>query len=152
MQGFQLHVHILTRVYRSDPFHVFNSPEQLFASQRIDRVMTMKCSYCREHAGWFTRVCADCRRLLDIYKKHEGQIGPLQFFDLFIGTGLPREKIEAFLAADPRGEGSVKDRILADMSTELLGAMGVRAPQSAHDVKRLREKGEWQHLGERPKE
>jgi hypothetical protein len=112
----------------------------------------MKCRYCLEQAGWFARICTDCRRLLDIYKKHEGHIGPLQFLDLFIETGLPREKIEAFLAADPYGEGSVRDRILADMSTELLGAMGVHAPQRAHDVKRLREKGEWQNLGERPKE
>jgi len=112
----------------------------------------MKCRYCQERAGWFTRVCQDCRRLLAIYEAHKGQIGLLQFLDLFIATGLPREKIEAFLAADPRGEGSVKDRILADMSTELLGAMGMNAQQSAQDVKRLREKGSWQGLGERPKE
>jgi hypothetical protein len=90
--------------------------------------------------------------LLAIYEAHKGQIGLLQFLDLFIETGLPREKIEAFLAADPHGEGSVKDRILADMSTELLGAMGVSAPQSAQDVKRLRERGTWRGLGERPKE
>jgi len=90
--------------------------------------------------------------LLAIYEAHKGQIGLLQFLDLFIETGLPREKIEAFLAADPHGEGSIKDRILADMSTELLGAMGVNAQQSAQDVKRLRERGTWRGLGERPKE
>lgn len=98
------------------------------------------------------RICADCKGLLDIYEKHTGQVSPLQLLDLFIQTGLPREKIETFLQADPRGKGSVKDRILADMSTELLGAMGVHAPQSAQDVKRLREKGEWQNMGERPQE
>jgi hypothetical protein len=38
------------------------------------------------------------------------------------------------------------------MSTQLLGAMGVNARQSAEDVKRLREKGLWQGMGERPKE
>ena len=112
----------------------------------------MKCSYCQERAGWVTRVCQDCRRLLAIYEAHKGQIGLLQFLDVFIETGLPREKIEAFLAADPRGKGSVKDHILADVSTELLGAMGVNAQQSAQDVKRLRQKGTWQGLGERPKE
>ena len=112
----------------------------------------MKCGYCREWAGWLTKVCADCRRLLDIYEAHKGQGGFLQFLDLFIETGLPREKIEAFLAADPRGEGSVKDRILADMSTELLGAMGVNTRQSAQDVKRLRERGTWRNLGERSKD
>lgn len=112
----------------------------------------MKCGYCQERAGWFSRVCADCQRLLRIYETHRGEIGFLQFLDLCIETGLPREKIEAFLAADPRGEGSVKDRILADMSTELLGALGVRSQQSARDVKRLREKGTWHTMGERPKE
>ena len=112
----------------------------------------MKCSYCQERAGWFARICQDCQRLLAVYEANQGQIGLLQFLDLFIETGLPREKIEAFLAADPRGEGSIKDHILADMSTELLGAMGVNARQSARDVKSLREKGSWRGLGERPKE
>jgi hypothetical protein len=112
----------------------------------------MKCVYCQARAGWFSKVCTDCQRLLSIYQAHKGQIGLLQFLDLFIATGLPREKIEAFLDADPRGEGSVKDCILADMSTELLGAMGVNAQQSAQDVKRLREKGMWRGMGDKPKE
>ena len=112
----------------------------------------MKCDYCQERAGWFSKVCAECQRLLNLYETHKGQLGLLQFLDLFIETGLSREKIEAFLAADPRGEGSVKDHILADMSTELLGAMGVNARQGAADVKRLREKGTWKGTGERPKE
>jgi len=112
----------------------------------------MKCVYCQERAGWFSKVCADCQRLFSIYEAHKGQIGLLQFLDLFIATGLPREKIEVFLDADPRGEGSMKDRILADMSTELLGAMGVNARQSAQDVKRLREKGTWREMGDKPKE
>lgn len=112
----------------------------------------MKCSYCQERAGWFSRVCTDCQRLLAIYETHKGQIGLLQFLDFFIETGLSQEKIETFLDADPRGGGSIKDRILADMSTELLGAMGVSAQQRAEDVKRLREKGNWRGMGERPKE
>jgi len=111
----------------------------------------MKCSYCQERAGWFARICAECQRLLDIYDLHKGQLGLLQFLDLFIEMGLPRKKIEAFLNADLRGEGSIKDHILADMSTQLLGAMGINARQSAEDVKRLREKGLWRGMGERPK-
>jgi hypothetical protein len=112
----------------------------------------MKCRYCQEQAGWFSRVCTDCQRLLAIYEAHKGQIGLLQFLDLFIETGLPRQKIETFLDANPGGEGSAKDHILADMSTELLGAMGVNTRQSAEDVKRLREKGNWRRMGEPPKE
>lgn len=112
----------------------------------------MKCRHCRERAGWFTRVCTDCQRLLAIYDLHKGQLGLPQFLDLFIETGLSRQKIEAFLDSDLNGEGSVKDHILADMSTQLLGAMGVNARQSAEDVKRLRERGIWRGMGERPKE
>ncbi len=110
----------------------------------------MKCRYCQDRINWFRRVCADCQRLLDIYTVHKGQIGLLQFLDLFIETGLPREKVEAFMNADPKGEGSVKDQITADMSTELLSAMGVNVPQTAQDVKNLRGQGNWQKMDERP--
>ncbi len=112
----------------------------------------MKCRYCQDRASWFRRVCADCQRLLAIYTAHTGQIGLLQFLDLFIETGLSREKVEAFMNADPKGEGSVKDQITADMSTELLGAMGVNVPQTAQDVKNLRDQGNWQKMDERPEE
>ena len=112
----------------------------------------MKCRYCQDRASWFRRVCADCQRLLVIYTAHKGQIGLLQFLDLFIETGLSREKVEAFMNADPKGEGSVKDQITADMSTELLGAMGVNVPQTARDVKNLRDQGNWQKMDERPEE
>ncbi len=112
----------------------------------------MRCRYCHERAGWFRRVCADCRRLLAIYTRHQGQLGLLQFLDLFINTGLPQEKIEAFMNADPNGQGSVKDQITADMSTELLGAMGVNVRQTADDVKQLRRQGNWRGMGERPDE
>ena len=76
----------------------------------------------------------------------------LQFLDLVIETGLSREKIEAFMNADRHGKGSVKDQITADMSSELLVAMGIRGEQTAHDVKQLREKDNWQRMGERPEE
>ena len=76
----------------------------------------------------------------------------LQFLDLFIETGLSREKIEAFMNADPHGYGSVKDQITADMSTELLAAMGISVKQTAQDVKQLRQKDNWQRMGERTEE
>ncbi len=76
----------------------------------------------------------------------------LQFLDLFIETGLSREKIEAFMNTDPHGDGSVKDQITADMSTELLAAMGIPVRQTAQDVKHLREKDNWQRLDERTEE
>src|SRR5437667_5031669 len=105
--------------------------ERLSVSSRRGRLPDMKCGYCREWAGWLTKVCADCQRLLDIYEAHKGQVGFLQFLDLFIETGLPREKVDSVLAADPRGEGCVKDRILAAMTTEELGPRVAEQRQSA---------------------
>ena len=112
----------------------------------------MRCAYCQERAGWFKRMCADCQRLHELYVQQRGQLGLLQFLDVCIETGLPREKIEAFLNADPHGNGSVKDQMTADMSTELLGAMGIRVQQTAQDIKRLRQKGVWQRMNEKPEE
>ncbi len=112
----------------------------------------MKCAYCQERAGWFKRLCEDCQHLHALYTQQRGQLDLLQFLDVCIETGLPREKIEAFMNADPYGGGSIKDQITADMSTELLGAMGIRVQQTAHDVKRLRQRGVWRGMGEKPEE
>ena len=112
----------------------------------------MKCAYCLERAGWFKKTCTDCQRLHEIYTQHRGHIGLLQFLDLFIETGLSRKKIEAFMYADPHGKGSIKDQITADMSSELLGAMGIRVQQTAQDVKQLRDRGAWQRMDEKPEE
>ena len=112
----------------------------------------MKCAYCRERAGWFKRICKDCQRLHEMYTQQRGQLSLLQFLDICIETGLPREKIEAFMNADPHGNGSVKDQITADMSSELLGAMGIRVQQTAQDVKHLRNKGVWQRMDKKPEE
>ncbi len=76
----------------------------------------------------------------------------LQFLDLFVEKGLSREKIEAFMNADPHGDGSIKDQITADMSSELLAAMGIHVKQTAQDVKQLRKKDNWQRMGERTEE
>ena len=54
--------------------------------------------------------------------------------------------------ADPHGNGSVKDQITADMSSELLGAMGIRVQQTAQDVKHLRNKGVWQRMDKKSEE
>ena len=76
----------------------------------------------------------------------------LEFLDLFIETGVSRTKIEAFLDAEPRGMVCVKDQILADMSGEILGALGIRSEQSPEDVRRLRKDGFWKNMNMRPRE
>ena len=69
-----------------------------------------------------------------------------------LSTGASREHIEVFLAADPVGAGSMRDQIAADMTNQLMGALGQLPQQTAGNVKRLRERGTWISFGERPRE
>lgn len=69
----------------------------------------------------------------------------------FLASGVDRSKIERFLAAEPeRGRGTVRDLIAADMSNQLLDALGQSAGQSGADAKRLRERGTWRTYDRRP--
>jgi hypothetical protein len=66
-------------------------------------------------------------------------------------TGASAEKIERFLDAEPRpGCGTVRDLIAAEMSNQLLAALGQRPTQSGADAKRLRERGAWRGYDQRP--
>ncbi len=87
------------------------------------------------------RQCDDCGVLLDVYARHRGEVGLSQLLDRFIASGVPRAKIEAVLAADPNGRGSMRDQVTADMANRLLADMGVAPRQTAADVRRLRERG-----------
>lgn len=72
--------------------------------------------------------------------------------ELFIATGAPRHAIERFLNADVDGAGAVRDQIAADMTNQLLHAFGQSERQTARDVERIRRRGAWVHLGQRPRE
>lgn len=72
--------------------------------------------------------------------------------DLFIASGASRERIEGFLNADPHGTGPIRDQIAADMTNQLMEALGHRSRQNARDVKRIRERGGWMVLDRRPRE
>ena len=72
--------------------------------------------------------------------------------DLFIASGAPQHKVERFLDADPQGTGSARDQIAADMANDLMSAFGRAGRQTPREVKRLRERGAWVHLGQRPRE
>jgi hypothetical protein len=111
----------------------------------------MTCRYCREAAGWWRRRCEACSQLAELFEKHRGaDFGT--FMDMFVATGLPAAKIERFLAADPDGDGTIRDHIAADMTNELMRALGNDTRQSAADVKRIRERGNWVNLDRRPTE
>ena len=67
-----------------------------------------------------------------------------QLLAAFAASGIPAAKVERFLAAEPeRGRGTIRDLIAADMSNQLLDALGQPAAQTGADVKRLRERGTW---------
>jgi hypothetical protein len=86
-----------------------------------------------------------------VFTAHRGtDIGTLM--DLFIATGVSRDKVEKFLGADGTAGGSVRDQIAADMANQLLQALGQRARQTAGSVRRIRERGNWVGLDQRPRE
>ena len=70
----------------------------------------------------------------------------------FVQTGASHAKIETFLDADPFGRGSVRDQIAADMTNDVMEALGRRQRQSVDDIKRIRARGNWIGLDQRPRE
>ena len=67
-----------------------------------------------------------------------GKVGFGEFLDGLEQTGVARQKIMAFLKADPDGQGSVQDQVTAEMTTELMKVMGISGQQTAEEVKRIR--------------
>ena len=75
-----------------------------------------------------------------------------KMMELFIASGAPREKVDSFLLADLDGAGAVRDRIAADMTNDLLRALGHTGRQPAGEVERIRRRGRWLVLDRRPPE
>jgi hypothetical protein len=71
----------------------------------------------------------------------------------FEATGIDPADVERFLDAEPSKDGgSIRDQIAADMSNQLLEALGQRTEQTGAEVKRLRERGQWRTYDQRPPE
>lgn len=98
-----------------------------------------RCAYCRERSGFWSRVCADCKKLIACVQELRGRVGYGQFLDGLERTGVAKEKIMAFLKADPDGSGSIQDQVTAEMTSELMKVMGISGRQSAEEVKRIRD-------------
>lgn len=98
-----------------------------------------KCLYCQEKAGWFKPVCKDCQGMLDAI----GRLGPSFSFrdmlDALMATRASNEKIERFLEADIKGQGSIRDLITARMTNELARTVGQPTDTDADKVRRIRE-------------
>ena len=100
------------------------------------------CQYCGERAGLLRRCCRDCRRLEEQAKAYGGQVGFSELLDRLEETGVHPDKIMRFLKANPDGRGSVRDRMTADMTNELLHIMGINERQTPDDVERIRKSGD----------
>src|SRR5262249_37392223 len=98
-----------------------------------------RCLYCGERAGFWTRMCADCKKLMACFEELGGRVGYGEFLDGLEATGVAREKIMVFLKADPNGSGSIQDQVTAEMTTELMKVMGISGRQTADEVKRIRD-------------
>jgi hypothetical protein len=110
----------------------------------------MRCRLCGDPAGWWRRRCAGCRLLWQAWLEH-GQHGMRRLLDAFLATGASPAKIERFLDAEPNpGGGTIRDLMAAEMSNQLLAALGQPATQSGRDTKRLRKRGAWRAYDRRP--
>lgn len=97
-----------------------------------------RCVYCGDRSRLWTKVCADCRKLLARVDELKGRVGYGEFLDGLEHTGVAKEKIFVFLKADPEGKGSVQDQVTAEMTSELMQVMGLKGSQSPENVKQIR--------------
>jgi hypothetical protein len=100
--------------------------------------MMARCVYCGDPAGLLARLCGDCKTLMARVEETRGRVGYGEFLDGLERTGVAKEKIMAFLKADPEGKGSVQDQVTADMTSELMKVMGIPGRQTPTEVKRIR--------------
>lgn len=71
--------------------------------------------------------------------------------EAFQATGVSPEKLQSFLEGEPEpGKGNVRDLIAADMTNQLLGALGQKGDQTGTGVRSLRERGGWKGLDRPP--
>jgi hypothetical protein len=111
----------------------------------------MRCRLCRRPAPWFRRRCATCAALWNAYASNRGA-SPREMMALFAATGAASEHIDLFLQSDPDGAGTIRDRIAAEMTNQLLEALGQVRRQTPEEVRRLRERGLWKRYDQRPEE
>jgi len=104
------------------------------------------CIYCGGRAGFWSKICAECKKLLARVGELRGRVGYGEFLDGLEQTGVSKEKILVFLKADPDGKGSMQDQVTAEMTSELMKVMGLKGSQTPEEVRRIR-----RTIGKEPK-
>ena len=105
-----------------------------------------RCAYCGGRAGFWSKICVECKKLLARVGELRGRVGYGEFLDGLEQTGVSKEKILVFLKADPDGKGSMQDQVTAEMTSELMKVMGLKGSQTPEEVKRIR-----RTIGKEPK-
>lgn len=98
-----------------------------------------RCVYCGDRAGLWSKKCRECKKLLSRVEELRGRVGYGELLDGLEATGVSKEKIMAFMTADPHGQGSIRDQVTAEMTTELMKVMGMSGSQTPQGVRRIRE-------------
>lgn len=97
-----------------------------------------RCVYCGSKAGFWSKICRDCQKLWARVRELRGQVSYGKFLDGLETTGVAKERIIAFLQADPYGKGSIQDQVTAEMASELMQVMGLKGSQTPQEVERIR--------------
>ena len=104
-----------------------------------------RCVYCEERAGFISRVCKDCRKLVACIKDLEASFGYRQLLDALLDTGVHPDKVERFMDADPDKTGSLNQQVTARMTNELMKDLGQPTEMKAEHVREIQvriERGE----------
>lgn len=99
-----------------------------------------RCVYCGERAGFISRVCKDCRKLVARVKKLGPSFGYRQLLDTLLESGVKPDKVERFLEADPDRTGSLNEHVTARMTNELMKDLGQPTEMKAEHVREIRER------------
>lgn len=99
-----------------------------------------RCLYCQEKAGFLKKTCHDCTKLTQVFDrlKKEGSFGYSTLLDVLLETGVPTDKIDHFLETDLDGSGSLRDKVTARMTNEVMSSLGIPTDMDAEKVKAVR--------------
>lgn len=98
------------------------------------------CRICGKSRSPFRALCAPCQTLFNVVQQNLGTTGFSELIDRLIATGIDKAHVKFFLEANPRGQGSILDQIIAQLTNNLAEGMGVKENEmSASDVRRIRE-------------
>lgn len=99
----------------------------------------MRCAYCGEKAGFLKRTCRTCVRLVEVVDSLPPSFGFRELLDHLMETGASNEKIDCFLERDVDGSGSLREKMTARMTNQVMAALGQPSHLTAKDVKRVKD-------------